>query len=680
MPAERLLARNLVIGVTATAVTLMLLIAATALGFQMRRVTSPHRLADSRDLDYTAIGGGIAPLTADFVRTVLGGFSFESPETRTVVGARTGGEPRPSGQVARTGRVVDTHSLTNDRLLDARLVRSVPFTAKANTRGASRSGEDPSECSSAGSTVWYRYEPERDEALVAYTLGTRHAVVLGVFSGAPDDLGVVGCDTDTSGNALVAFTARAGRSYFFQLAAPLGGGDLVFNLDPHGRTSLVSRSPAGEPSNGGSGVAVSVSGDGRFVAFASTATNLASDIDPTPCVARDPLTGLVVDGPCSHVYVHDRRDGTTQLITMGRDGRPGNSSSHNPFVSNNGRFIVFESAASNLVAGDANRGSDVFFHDRLTGVTELIPASSPDPAVRARENYAGFFFPSVSDDGRHVAFGAPGAHLVEGDTNDDWDVFVFDRVTSRANRASVSSSGRESRDRARTGGLYPSISANGRFVEFISDSASLVDGDTNAADDVFVHDLLKRTTERISVGANGAQGNNRVLVPAAVTRRMSADGRYVAFVSLASNLVPNDTNEEADLFLHDRQTRTTRRLSVSSTGEEARGSTDAATPIAPIFFAMSSDGRYVTFDTTASNIAPGDGPRDWDVFLHDTWASTTTLVTLDTDGGDMSGQAPAMSGDGRVIAYVSGELGDRAASATRYSGSRVYAYEAPRAS
>ena len=209
------------------------------------------------------------------------------------------------------------------------------------------------------------------------------------------------------------------------------------------------------------------------------------------------------------------------------------------------------------------------------------------------------FFPSISSDGRYVAFYSYASNLVANDTNDKSDIFVHDRDTGTTTRVSAHSSSAE----GNASSLRASISSDGRYVTFNSAAFNLVDSDTNGYRDVFVHDRQTNTTTRVSVDSNGAQGNNYSLDPC-----ISSDGRYVAFYSLASNLVANDTNSIDDIFVHDRQTKTTTRVSVDSSGEEGNHYSDIPS--------ISTYGRYVAFASQASNLVVGDTNAHRDIFVH----------------------------------------------------------------
>jgi Tol biopolymer transport system component len=340
-------------------------------------------------------------------------------------------------------------------------------------------------------------------------------------------------------------------------------------------TERVSVSSAGEEGNGVSW-SPSITADGRYVAFMSHASNLVpGDTNATP-----------------DAFVHDRLTGTTERVSVSSAGEEGNGASWVPSLSADGRYVAFPSAASNLVPGDTNATSDIFVHDRLTGTTERVSVSSA-----GEEGNGDSGWPSISADGRYVAFGSDASNLVPGDTNATPDIFVHDRLTGTTERVSVSSAGEEGNG----GNWWPSISADGRYVAFLSDASNLVPGDTNGYD-IFVHDRLTGTTERVSVSSAGEEGNGGNWWPS-----ISADGRYVAFLSDASNLVPGDTNGYKDVFVHDRLTGTTERVSVSSAGEEGNGVSG--------YPSISADGRHVVFESDASNLVPGDTNAWTDIFV-----------------------------------------------------------------
>jgi Tol biopolymer transport system component len=324
----------------------------------------------------------------------------------------------------------------------------------------------------------------------------------------------------------------------------------------------------------------------------------------------------------------------TARVSVDSNGHQANGPSADASVSAGGRYVAFDSGASNLVPGDNNGVDDVFVRDRDTGTTTRVSVSSAGGQANK-----GSYRPSISADGRFVSFDSGASNLVSGDTNNDVDVFVHNRTTGATTSVSVGAAGGQG-----NGGSYaPSISAGGRFVAFASDASNLVRGDTNGSEDVFVRDRQAGTTTRVSVTSNGVQANDGSSYPS-----ISADGRYVAFRSPASNLVRGDTNRRTDVFVRDRQTRTTSRVSVNSHGHQANSSSFDP--------AISADGSFVVFVSSASNLVRGDTNGTVDVFVRNRHAGTTTRVNVRSDGhqANRPSSAPSISATGRYVAYRSG--------------------------
>lgn len=338
------------------------------------------------------------------------------------------------------------------------------------------------------------------------------------------------------------------------------------------------------------------------------------------------------------------RPGEVERVSVTSDGTESDGSSGDPALSGDGQHVTFYSAASNLVPGDTNERADVFAHDVETGITERISV-----ATDGAEASAGSLSSSVSENGRYVSFESAASNLVLEDTNGSWDVFVRDREAGVTQRVSVGPNGEQGDDDA----FAPSISADGRFVAFYSDASNLVPDDTNGAPDVFVHDLTAGVTERASVATDGTQGvgysaptlgtpaNGGSYFPS-----LSADGRHVSFWSSAANLVPDDTNERTDVFVRDLENGVTERVSMG-TGEETNGHSYTSS--------MSADGRYVAFESWASNLVPSDINKAPDIFVHDRDASVTERVSVGVDGveGNDYAFAPSISSDGRYVAFSS---------------------------
>jgi Tol biopolymer transport system component len=335
------------------------------------------------------------------------------------------------------------------------------------------------------------------------------------------------------------------------------------------------------------------------------------------------------------VFVHDRQTGTTTRVSVRTGGVQGNDVSVNPAISADGRWVAFESWADYLVEADTNMVGDLFLHDRTTGTTTRV---SVGPGGTQADQPSGAA--SISADGRVVAFQSAARNLVADDTNDVVDSFVYDRdigITARVSVATGSVQGNQSSGE-------PAISADGRWVAFTSLAGNLVADDTNGVGDTFVHDRLTGETTRVSVGPGGVQGNDWSYSWPAI----SGDGRRVAFQSAASNLVLGDSNGQQDVFVHDRETGTTTRISVGP--GQAEGDRWSEFP------AISTDGRWVLFASAATNLVARDSNGVEDVFAYDLQTGTLTRVSLDPMDaeGDSHSSMPAVNADGRWVAFASG--------------------------
>lgn len=338
-----------------------------------------------------------------------------------------------------------------------------------------------------------------------------------------------------------------------------------------------------------------ISADGRYVVFASNAPNLAPD----------------QESPEPEVYLHDRVTGETVRVVEAAGGGEPNGSTHIPTISDDGRFVAFQSYATDLLSEQppCELGSctnNAYVIDRQTGEIEQASqgwdGSAPNGQSRAS---------AISGDGRFVAFLSDASNIVPDDTNFAQDVFLYDRKNHFARRVSINSEGFEA-----NGPSYaPGISGDGRYTTFPSVASNLVPGDTNGMEDVFVYDRLTNSSERVSLSSRGAEVEDFTEVAA-----LSADGRYVTFMSWASTLVDGDTNECvgtifedvwncADIFVHDRATRSTQRVSLSSSGDQ--GNDDSAWP------EISADGRRVVFMSAASNLVDGDENPYGDIYVRD---------------------------------------------------------------
>ena len=413
------------------------------------------------------------------------------------------------------------------------------------------------------------------------------------------------------------FVSADGRFVIFTSgSSDLAPGDTTPSLDIFvrdrvaGSTEFVSIDSTGVHANGDSGLfGITMTPDGRFVAFYSEASNLVpGDTNGVP-----------------DVFLRDRLTGTTERVSVDSNGVQGNGRSSYPSLSPDGRFVGFGSFASNLVPGDSNAAADIFVRDRLLGTTERVSVSSSGVQGNADCGWC-----SISADGRYVAFDSSASNLVAGDLNGTLDVFVRDRTAASTSLISTALGMLQSN--GMSGGA--TISADGRFIAFLSAASNLVAGDTNGSWDAFLRDTQLGTTERVSVGPGGIQSNSYSLPPS-----MSADGRFIAFSSAGTNLVPGIS--AGGIFVRDRRAGTTEYVSASTSGLQPNGSC--------VLPSISAAGRYVAFRSFASNLVPNDTNGLDDVFLHDRLASGFTSIChpgADNVLACPCGNPPAGSGRG----------------------------------
>ena len=393
-------------------------------------------------------------------------------------------------------------------------------------------------------------------------------------------------------------------------------------------TERISLGPGGIEGNDAS-TNPSISSNGMHVAFKSFATNLVAG---------------GTNGK-THIFVRHRQTGITSLVSVDSAGTEGNGDSSAPSISGDGRYVAFVSDSDNLVGGDSNGFFDIFVHDLQSGNTIRGSVTSG-----GGESDGVSFNPSISSDGRYTAFDSDG-DLVAADSGNYYDIFVRDIVAARTTRMSVDSGGNEGNGHS----YSPSISGNGRYVAFESIATNLVPSGSNGLVHIFVHDrdadgdgiydeAGATSTAQMSVNSAGTEADGD-----SSSASISADGRYVAFESVGTNLVGlgNDTNGKVDIFVHDLQTGITERVSVDSTGIQGNG--DSYSP------SISADGRYVAFQSDASNLVAGDTNASTDVFVHDLQTGSTTRVSVDSDGnqGTDHSYSPSISSDSKYVAFES---------------------------
>ena len=413
---------------------------------------------------------------------------------------------------------------------------------------------------------------------------------------------------------LIAVSTFVSLGYSGQGAGGASDGELMVE----DMTTRVSVASDGTEANGASYCErFCISVDGRFVTFWSRASNLVPDD-----------TNGVED-----VFVHDCWLHETARLSVASDGSEGNASSGSPAISADGRYVAFSSWANNLVPDDINGMWDIFVYELGTGEISRVSVASD-----GTEANAGCSDPSLSVDGRYVAFWSSATNLGPGSLPRTRNVFVHDRPTRQTLLVSAASDGTPGN---RESG-HPSVSADGGYVAFSSYSTNLAPGHLSTTSRVFVHVLRTGETSLASIASDGTPGNGWSGAPA-----ISGDGRYVSFRSVAQNLVPRDSNGRYDVFVHDRHTGQTSRVSIASDGKQGNGDCFGS--------AISADGRYVAFASKASNLVADDTNGKDDVFVHDRHTGQTIRVSIASDGEESSGYsfAPSISPNGMFVAFSS---------------------------
>lgn len=421
------------------------------------------------------------------------------------------------------------------------------------------------------------------------------------------------------------------------LATATGDGDLTLHFTTVAGSTLTEVGTITQPITDGQLVKIEARSTGTGVESVNQVENFTPEARAGNDVGGAVGTELTFDGRRSFdvdgeivSYVWDFGDGAT-----GSGNRPAHA------YATPGTYAVTLTVTDDRGA-TSTATTRAIVGQRPSSQTEMLSVSSTgEPGLSA-----GSSAPSISSDGRSVAFQSGAWNLVPGDTNATGDVFVRDRQSGITTRVSVSSSG------AQDNGLSTdaAISADGRVVAFASNASNLVPGDTNGTWDIFVHDREAGTTERVSVSSSGMQASHASTKPV-----LSADGQVVAFQSAAGNLVAGDTNGAIDIYVHDRRTKSTERVSLTSTGVEGTPESANALP-SSAEPTISADGRFIAFESYA-RLSPDDANGRRDVYLRDREAGTSTRVSLPSAHGDVGGHLPAISGDSRSVAFVMEEVG-----------------------
>lgn len=384
----------------------------------------------------------------------------------------------------------------------------------------------------------------------------------------------------------------------------------------HAPTTMISRGPSQEPGNGES-LRPSISADGRYVAFESAASNL---------VPGD--TNGVRD-----VFLRDLQTNSTRRISISAAGEQGNASSHEPDISADGRVVVFESQASNLVVGDTNGIEDVFVHDLFSGETTRVSVRSSGEQVMVGEeafNDSHFSPPSISADGQVVAFSSAMELVLGTPWAGEQSIFIHDRRTHQTEIVSLTSAGQ------RSGGASwnPSISGDGRFVTFMNPGVFTPEENFPGASgdpDIFLHDRADRTATRISVPMFGAAEGSTF----AYLSEISPDGRYIGYAAIFNNPPDLAVQQFSGIIIYNRETGT--RTAASSLPNGANGA------LRPSF---SADGRYVAFWGF-------DGQSGIHVYDQVTGTRTHPVAAVPSPTGGLAPGSLSLSGDGQVIVFAS---------------------------
>ena len=390
-----------------------------------------------------------------------------------------------------------------------------------------------------------------------------------------------GASSDPSASDTGQFIAFV--SLATNLAKPCNNGaSHIFVRDrTAGTTTCVSVNSNGEQSDQDSH-APAISPDGRFVAFDSAATN---------------LTGDKCDNGFNHIFVRDRTAGTTTCVSVNSDGKQGNQNSHAPAISSDGRFVAFDSAATNLTGGKCDNGfNHIFVRDRSAGTTTCVSVRS-----NGAEGNGDSFEPSISSDGQIVVFQSLATNLTTRCTNGNSHVYLHDLTTGQTKCLSVDSNG----DQGDGNSDLPRISGDGLFVAFESNATNLTSRCNNAFTQIFVRDLTNDKTSCASVDNDGNQGNNHSVQPS-----ISSDGQSVAYSSIATNLTDTRcTTGNNQIFVRDQTAKKTTCASVNSKKIEGNG--DSANP------SISGNGNVVAFESISDNLVKKDTNGILDVFAHD---------------------------------------------------------------
>lgn len=385
-----------------------------------------------------------------------------------------------------------------------------------------------------------------------------------------------------------------------------------------GSTTLLSTKSQKKQSDGLSSDS-SASGTGKFVAFRSSAT--------------------VLDDRCNsglnHIFVRDRTAQTTRCISVNSNGNQGNQDSDAPSVSSDGQFIAFDSKATDLAGKCDNGASHIFVHDRVARTTRCVSINS-----NGNQGNLDSHAPSISSDGRFIAFHSAATNLSGGKCNNGFiHVFVHDLTAGTTTCVSVHSNGAEGDSNS----FDPSISANGELVVFHSTAANLTGRCSNGNSHIYLHNRLSDNTSCVSVDSDETESNGNSSLP-----KISGDGLFVVFQSDATNLTPQCNNGFAQIYIRDLADDRTFCASRDSNGNQ--GNNDSVQP------SISSVGRFIAFSSPATNLVSNrctGGNKQ--IFIRDRTQDKTTCASLGPKNVEGNGDSenPSISGDGKVVSFES---------------------------
>ncbi len=536
---------------------------------------------DANVLAYANSGpGAFNPLDDGFVRGRLGGLFPTAADARRPLASTRLPRTAPTGKRTALPPVVKQAPLSNDDFSSAYPIEAVPFRGETKTSGASRESSEPSSCLPAGGTVWYRYTAPSAMTVFANTFGSGYALTLGAFEGDNiSNLRQVACTTSTSGNASATFAVAAGRTYFFQLTGPVAGGHLLFTLVDQGVTYQASATKAAGKNNSFWSI---LSADGRYLTFISVEPEYA----PRPALCRPP------EAVCRSLMWRDLVTGRMKRLVSVRKSTDRNDPSYYntvnlSSVSADGSIVAFD-GRTGVTPDKRSRTRDVFTVDTRTGVIRRISSSwrggdahvSPNPLQPVNSASPVGFYGGV--------FGA----------------------------------------------AAPSISADGRFVAFMSDYDDLYPGQAPSTyNQIFVKDLRTGSVRTVSVNQSGAPANGDSY--GSYGHYVSADGRFVAFDSNADDLpglIPSlgctpqlrsRGNCARQVYLADAKRGTVTHVSRSTIGVSS-GTSELAS--------ISADGNHVVYASSDDRLVADDTNQATDVFIWNRSTGKTSLVSVDSDG------------------------------------------------